>query len=337
MQSKSTTLFIATRISLVSLLSFSLLTIGCGEKKEVRPDQDNNQTENNPEPTPIPVPLPTPTPQPTPIPGQKVCYNNNKVCYDLLDAKNIASLNKDYQYPDAKDFPNASLRPIYEAPIRLVNLLGIDLKKAISNNFLVEDYLNGEKMPFGLVSRILVDKIQKIRDDLKQPIIVTSGYRSPGYNKNVPGSAYWSRHTYGDSADFLSYKASLPQLKDLCEKHNASFVLVYTQHIHCDWRLEPRDTAYFEDNKINTRERYQILSEAQISTKRLNDRYVQLSVSGFDEESPNDLIYQWTIVHPDGSVQHSGSRFPVVVSSSGTHKVSVTVGLTVQLDEILNW
>lgn len=50
------------------------------------------------------------------------------------------------------------------------------------------------------MKRLCEDILQPIRDEWKQPIIVTSGYRCPALNKKVKGAAN-SDHMYGAAAD----------------------------------------------------------------------------------------------------------------------------------------
>jgi len=49
----------------------------------------------------------------------------------------------------------------------------------------------------------LVEKVlQPLRDYVKRPIRITSGYRSPGVNAAVGGSSTTSQHMKGEAADF---------------------------------------------------------------------------------------------------------------------------------------
>lgn len=50
------------------------------------------------------------------------------------------------------------------------------------------------------MKRLCEDILQPIRDEWKQPIIVTSGYRCPELNRKVKGAAN-SDHMYGAAAD----------------------------------------------------------------------------------------------------------------------------------------
>ena len=50
---------------------------------------------------------------------------------------------------------------------------------------------------------ILADKMQEVRDLLKSPIIITSGYRCLDLNMKLTNSAKDSFHLYGLAADFI--------------------------------------------------------------------------------------------------------------------------------------
>lgn len=52
----------------------------------------------------------------------------------------------------------------------------------------------------GVVSEILIDKLQQLRDLINKPITITSGYRCSAYNKKIGGYAN-SPHCKGLAAD----------------------------------------------------------------------------------------------------------------------------------------
>ena len=49
----------------------------------------------------------------------------------------------------------------------------------------------------------LVPGLEKVRELLGHPVIISSGYRSPAVNAQVPGSSNTSAHTLGYAADFI--------------------------------------------------------------------------------------------------------------------------------------
>lgn len=52
-----------------------------------------------------------------------------------------------------------------------------------------------------LVATALLDRLQALRIAMGRPMVVTSGYRSPGYNATLPGAAPNSTHVQGLAAD----------------------------------------------------------------------------------------------------------------------------------------
>jgi uncharacterized protein YcbK (DUF882 family) len=53
------------------------------------------------------------------------------------------------------------------------------------------------------LSRLVCGVLEPIRAELRLPIVVLSGYRSPSYNATIPGAAPDSRHCHADAADIV--------------------------------------------------------------------------------------------------------------------------------------
>jgi uncharacterized protein YcbK (DUF882 family) len=75
----------------------------------------------------------------------------------------------------------------------------------LTPNFKLSEFVNLKAPPppeavLGNI-RHLALRLQTIRDALKKPIIITSGYRSPEHNAQVAGSAKNSYHLWGMAAD----------------------------------------------------------------------------------------------------------------------------------------
>ena len=75
----------------------------------------------------------------------------------------------------------------------------------LSQNFMLSEFdsKDGSVMPEDVKENIikLSNALQVIRDEVQQPISITSGYRSPEHNKRV-GGAVRSTHVRGLGADF---------------------------------------------------------------------------------------------------------------------------------------
>jgi len=80
------------------------------------------------------------------------------------------------------------------------------------------------------ISFPLVELLQQLRDVIKKPVIVTSGYRCKQYNRNVNGYVH-SKHMEGKAADI--------KVSDMTPKALANFAAMffkrigrYPNHVH---------------------------------------------------------------------------------------------------------
>jgi len=82
----------------------------------------------------------------------------------------------------------------------------------------------------------LLDRLQKIRTEAGRPVIINSGYRCPGYNRQV-GGAPQSQHVEGKAADFRIPGLSISQQRQLAEKYFANDGIGYgSSFTHVDTR-----------------------------------------------------------------------------------------------------
>ena len=79
----------------------------------------------------------------------------------------------------------------------------------------------------------LIELLSRMRQQLKQPIYVTSGYRCPRQNQEV-GGAPESLHLAGMAADVQAAAAKPPHLKSVAEAVGAGGIGVYPRHAHVD-------------------------------------------------------------------------------------------------------
>ena len=70
----------------------------------------------------------------------------------------------------------------------------------LSQNFTVREFACHDGSDTVLVDAALVKYLQRIRSWGGAPIVISSGYRTPTYNKKIGGAAN-SRHTKGEAAD----------------------------------------------------------------------------------------------------------------------------------------
>jgi uncharacterized protein YcbK (DUF882 family) len=69
--------------------------------------------------------------------------------------------------------------------------------------------------PNGIIAHNLIricNKLQWIRDELKRPIFIVSGYRPPVYNTLIRGSKK-SAHMTGDAIDFTVHDMSADEVR----------------------------------------------------------------------------------------------------------------------------
>lgn len=131
----------------------------------------------------------------------------------------------------------------YRAPFRFLDLEAEDPDQRLAPNFTLSEFAQAYKGRWAVVQPHAVARIQGLRDQLGA-LIVNSGYRSPSYNASI-GGASSSRHMYGDAFDIDPVSVSLEALRAACVSAGAGYVGVYTTHIHCDWRDDPLDAAFF--------------------------------------------------------------------------------------------
>ena len=87
----------------------------------------------------------------------------------------------------------------------------------------------------------LANNLQVLRDEVKKPIKITSGYRSPEHNAKV-GGVKSSRHITGEAADFKIAGMTPKQVAAVIEKLIAAGKMeeggigIYSTWVHYDHR-----------------------------------------------------------------------------------------------------
>ena len=91
----------------------------------------------------------------------------------------------------------------------------------VTKNFNLNEFNSkcGRPMPENIKKNIieLIHNLQVIRDDVKVPISITSGYRSPEHNAKVKG-AKDSQHVKGTAVDFKVQGLTPKQVSVIVEK-----------------------------------------------------------------------------------------------------------------------
>lgn len=69
-----------------------------------------------------------------------------------------------------------------------------------------------------MIDSQLLEQLDSLRENIKAPIMITSGYRCEAHNKAIGGAAK-SRHVRGMAADIFAPKYSIEELEKLAEKY----------------------------------------------------------------------------------------------------------------------
>ncbi len=97
------------------------------------------------------------------------------------------------------------------------------------------------------ISMDLVERLQAARDIYGRPIIISSGVRSPGHNKQIGGDPY-SSHLYGLAAD-IACDGSHHRFLLLQALMHAGFKRIGcdAEHLHVDVDMtKPQGVLFFE-------------------------------------------------------------------------------------------
>ena len=108
--------------------------------------------------------------------------------------------------------------------------------KKLSENFTVAEFACNDGSDPVLIDSNLVTLLQKIRDKFG-PVTITSGYRTPAYNKKVGGVSN-SQHVKGTAADIVVPAATPEQVAQYAEylQPSTGGIGLYTTFTHVDVR-----------------------------------------------------------------------------------------------------
>lgn len=107
----------------------------------------------------------------------------------------------------------------------------------LSKNFKVKEFACKDGSPVVFIDDYLYTILDILRNKLGKPVIITSGYRTPEWNKKVNGAKY-SYHMRGMAADI---RVDGMSAKELAKKLNAIVpdecgIIVYENWVHFDVR-----------------------------------------------------------------------------------------------------
>ena len=314
------------KISAIILVFFIL---SCNAKFQARNIQSNEESSQAPGPGDTDTPTP-PGPGPQKI---EACYPSGN-CMETLA---LQPLPVDFIYPDPRtnqNFPANFDPDQYRAPIRFIDLLTNDLTQPVSQDFDGIEFLRPVNGPHGILSPLAIEKMQWIRSQAQSKIYITSAYRSPGHNGRISGSATFSRHMYGDAFDFASGDLSLDELKALCTQMGADFKQTYTTHIHCDWRNNELNSAFYPISNKQKNVSYEkidtyLQNEGQINYSFINSKQIRLFAELPFQEDAGSLKQQWTVTTPKGKIITSeDEELKINISKAGIYNIKVNLGGT---------
>ncbi len=265
------------------------------------------------------------------------CYAER--CLQTVPFNEIAT-PAHYKYQAPNLFPDPALRAQYIIPNRMIDLLHVGGSWPLSNNFAIADFMVYSHDRYAIFSPEVASIFQHIRNDLGGPIWVTSGYRSPTHNSQV-GGVPWSRHMYGDAVDFTTPSLNYPLLQKLCLKYDASFTLIYTNHIHCDWRKHPLNPAFYNTVPAPPASAMQMLGIKRYGTILPDARIVStiaapnvhLSVIIPNEEIEGALVYSWQITTARGVTFYYSTPTVNLPISDAPLKINVLVGGSIHIEK----
>lgn len=91
----------------------------------------------------------------------------------------------------------------------------------LTENFNLSEFVcrDGNGVPLELLAnvKILAEQLQVLRDELQTQISITSGYRTPAYNRKIGGAKY-SQHCLAKAADIKVSGHTPTQVKETIER-----------------------------------------------------------------------------------------------------------------------
>lgn len=103
--------------------------------------------------------------------------------------------------------------------------------------FRVKEFACKDGSPIVFIDEHLVTILDILRSEIKKPVIITSGYRTPEWNKKCDGAKY-SYHMRGMAADIRVDGMSAKELANKLNKivPDECGIIVYKNWVHFDVR-----------------------------------------------------------------------------------------------------
>lgn len=114
--------------------------------------------------------------------------------------------------------------------------LNKDGEKNLSPNFKVKDFRCKDGSDIILINPHLVQLLEKIQAHFGKNIRITSGYRTPSYNRTRKGAAKNSQHMYGNAADIQIDGVQPAEIHAWLKDWHKGGLGIYPKFIHVDVR-----------------------------------------------------------------------------------------------------
>lgn len=116
-------------------------------------------------------------------------------------------------------------------------IIDTDANENIGKYFKVKEFACKDGSQVVFIDDYLVSILDILRNQIKKPVIITSGYRTPEWNKKCNGAKY-SYHMRGMAADI---RVNGMSAKEIANKLNAIVpdkcgIIVYKSWVHFDVR-----------------------------------------------------------------------------------------------------
>ena len=108
----------------------------------------------------------------------------------------------------------------------------------VSRNFRLKEFECRDGSRQVVLSKVLLERLQKLRDLAEAPVMITSGYRNPAHNRAAGGSPT-SRHLTGEAADVVVPGLHPDEVAQLAASAGFTGIGIYSGFTHVDVRPEP--------------------------------------------------------------------------------------------------
>lgn len=105
----------------------------------------------------------------------------------------------------------------------------------VSKNFKLKEFQCKDGSNQVVLDSVLLEKLQKLRDQIGKPIIINSAYRNKEYNLKV-GGAKNSQHLLGKAVDIKVSGITPKEIAKIAEGIGFGGIGIYSNFVHLDTR-----------------------------------------------------------------------------------------------------